>query len=124
MQDFSRRIAKWLSQNLTDAPPVEIVDASEPAQGFSSRTILFTARWREEERALVARIQRDVAVPMLADVFHQHRVMTAIAANSAVKVPIIAFAENDPSILGTPFFIMERLYGRVPPDFPSYHQQG
>ena len=124
MQDFAHPIAAWLSAQLPGAPPVEIVDTTEPAQGFSSRTILFTARWREEERPHVARIQRDVAVPMLADVFHQHRVMTAIAANSAVKVPIIAFTENDPAIVGAPFFIMERLYGRVPSDFPSYHQQG
>ena len=124
MQDFAHTIAAWLSAQLPGVPPVAIVDTTEPAQGFSSRTILFTARWREEERPLVARIQRDVAVPMLADVFHQHRVMTAIAANSAVKVPIIAFTENDPAIVGAPFFIMERLYGRVPSDFPSYHQQG
>ena len=128
MQDFARSIAPWLSAKLSGAPLVEILEASEPTQGFSSRTILFNARWqdgsREVDRPLVARIQRDVAVPMLADVFHQHRVMTAIAANSAVKVPTIAFAERDPTVLGAPFFVMERLYGRVPPDFPSYHQRG
>ena len=127
-EDFVRRIGPWLSAQLPGSPPVEIVDAIEPAQGFSSRTILFTARWEDDrrvvERALVARIQRDVAVPMLADVFHQYRVMRAIAAHSIVKVPRIAFAEHDPGVLGAPFFIMERLYGRVPPDFPSYHAQG
>jgi aminoglycoside phosphotransferase (APT) family kinase protein len=128
MQEFTQNIATWLSAQLPDSPPVEIIEASEPAQGFSSRTILFTAQWQQDgqimERPLVARIQRDVAVPMLADVFHQQRVMTAIAASSSVKVPAIAFAERDPTVLGAPFFIMERLYGRVPPDFPSYHQQG
>ncbi len=128
MQDFTRKIAAWLTAQLPGSPPVEVIEASEPAQGFSSRTVLFTARWpvggQLRERPLVARIQRDVAVPMLADVFHQHRVMTAIAANSSVKVPGIAFAEHDPAVLGAPFFIMERLYGRVPPDFPSYQLQG
>ncbi len=127
-EDFARKIGPWLSAQLPGSPPVEIVDATEPAQGFSSRTILFTARWRDGDtvinRPLVARIQRDVAVPMLADVFHQYRVMQAIAANSTVKVPKVEFAETDPGILGAPFFIMQRLYGRVPPDFPSYHQQG
>lgn len=127
-EDFARNIGPWLSAQMPGSPPVEIVDATEPAQGFSSRTILFTARWQDGakaiERPLVARIQRDVAVPMLADVFHQYRVMRAIAANSTVKVPKIEFAESDLAILGAPFFIMERLYGRVPPDFPSYHAQG
>lgn len=127
-EQFARQIGPWLSARLPGIPPVAIIEATEPAQGFSSRTILFTARWHDGgrlvERPLVARIQRDVAVPMLADVFHQYRVMQAVAANSTVKVPGIEFVERDPAILGAPFFVMERLYGRVPPDFPSYHQQG
>lgn len=122
--DFAGRLAPWLSARLPDAPPVEIVDIEEPAQGFSSRTILFTAKWPGGQRRLVARIQRDVAVPMLADVFHQYRVMRAIAAHSTVKVPNIDFAEADPAVLGAPFFLMDRIDGRVPPDFPSYHAQG
>lgn len=121
---FGQQIAPWLSARLPGAPPVEIVDVTEPAQGFSSRTVLFTARWPGQERRLVARIQRDVAVPMLADVFHQYRVMRAIAAHSSVKVPRIDFAETDPAVLGAPFFLMDQVDGRVPPDFPSYHAQG
>lgn len=128
MDHFASRIGPWLSARLPGSPVVTITDASEPAQGFSSRTILFTARWDAGEgaqaRRLVARIQRDVAVPMLADVFHQYRVMRAIAAHSTVKVPTIDFAESDPAVLGAPFFLMDRVDGRVPPDFPSYHQQG
>lgn len=127
-EDVAQRLGPWLSARLPGSPLVTITDAAEPAQGFSSRTILFTARWDEQgtltERRLVARIQRDVAVPMLADVFHQYRVMRAIAANSSVKVPNIDFAESDPAVLGAPFFLMDRIDGRVPPDFPSYHQEG
>lgn len=126
--DTAQRLGPWLSAHLPGSPLVSISDAVEPAQGFSSRTILFTARWKEEdkpiERRLVARIQRDVAVPMLSDVFHQYRVMRAIAANSSVKVPNIDFAESDPTVLGAPFFLMDQIDGRVPPDFPSYHQEG
>lgn len=127
-EDAAQRLGLWLSARLPGSPSVEVTDAVEPAQGFSSRTILFVARWQEEgeavERRLVARIQRDVSVPMLADVFHQYRVMRAIAANSSVKVPNIDFAERDPTVLGAPFFLMDRIDGRVPPDFPSYHQEG
>lgn len=127
--DFpAARLAKWLAARIDGAPSIEIRDITEPAQGFSSRTVLFTAVWTENgtlcERPFVARLQRDVAVPMLADVFHQCRVMRAIAAHSAVKVPNIDFVEADPAVLGTPFFLMDRVEGRVPPDFPSYHQEG
>lgn len=127
-EDAAQRLGPWLSARLAGAPDVAITGASEPSQGFSSRTILFTARWDDggaaAERRLVARIQRDTAVPMLADVFHQYRVMKAIAAHSAVKVPAIDFAERDPDVLGAPFFVMDHVDGRVPPDFPSYHQAG
>src|SRR3546814_298441 len=123
-----QRLGGWLSGRMAGAPSVEIRDVVEPSQGFSSRTILFIAAIRAEggwrERPLVARLQRDVAVPMLADVFHQYRVMRAVAAHSNVKVPNIDFAEETGAVLGTPFFLMDCIDGRVPPDFPSYHAQG
>ncbi|MDB5686269.1 MAG: hypothetical protein JWR77_858 [Rhizorhabdus sp.] len=119
-----QRLSAWLSARLPGAPEVAIRDVVEPAQGFSSRTILFTAAWGDTERPLVARLQRDVAVPMLADVFHQYRVMRAVAGASDVRVPQIDFAEEDPAVLGTPFFLMDRINGRVPSDFPSYHAEG
>ncbi|WP_454882520.1 phosphotransferase family protein [Sphingomonas oryzagri] len=122
------RLAAWLSARIAGRPPVALRDVTEPAQGFSSRTVLLTAAWIEDgverERPLVARLQRDVAVPMLADVFHQYRVMRAIAAHSSVKVPVVEFKEEDAAVLGAPFFLMDRIDGRVPPDFPSYHAQG
>lgn len=127
-EDLAQRLGPWLSAHIAGAPHVEITNVVEPSQGFSSQTMLFTARWRSDgdiiERPLVARIQRDVAVPMLADVFHQYRVMRAIAAHSSVKAPRIDFAEADPGLLGAPFFLMDRVNGKVPPDFPSYHEKG
>jgi aminoglycoside phosphotransferase (APT) family kinase protein len=126
--ELMQRLSGWLSARLLGTPSVEIRDVVEPTQGFSSRTILFTALWQEGsqviERPLVARLQRDVAVPMLADVFHQYRVMRAIAGVSDVRTPKIDFAETDPTVLGTPFFLMDRIDGRVPSDFPSYHAEG
>ena len=126
--ELMQRLSGWLSTRLPGTPDIEIRDVVEPSQGFSSRTILFTAVWREGaeliERPLVARLQRDVAVPMLADVFHQYRVMRAVADSSDVQVPRIDFAEADSAMLGTPFFLMDRIDGRVPSDFPSYHAEG
>lgn len=126
--ELMQRLAGWLTARLPGRAPVEIRDVVEPAQGFSSRTILFTAAWQDGgepmARPLVARLQRDVAVPMLADVFHQYRVMRAIAQASDVPVPNIDFAEADPAVLGAPFFLMDRIDGRVPSDFPSYHAEG
>lgn len=122
------KLRGWLAGQLDQASDLEIVEAKEPSQGFSSRTILFTARWKQNqqrcERQWVARIQRDTVCPFLADIFYQYQVMKAAAEQKTAAVPPIAFAENDSSVLGDPFFIMERVNGRVPADFPSYHQEG
>ena len=118
----------WLAQKMPQAQNLELIDAFEPAQGFSSRTIIFTARWHEDganrEKGLVARLQREVSCPLLADIFHQYRVMSVASGAPGVLVPKPLFAESDPAPLGAPFFVMERAQGRVPSDFPSYHAQG
>jgi aminoglycoside phosphotransferase (APT) family kinase protein len=118
----------WLQDKLSGATGLAISNVVEPAQGFSSKTILFRATWQGEgvahERDLVARIQRETACPLLADVFHQYRTMQAVAAASDAAVPPLFLAEEDGAIVGAPFFLMDQVDGRVPPDFPSYHAQG
>jgi aminoglycoside phosphotransferase (APT) family kinase protein len=121
-------LSLWLQQKTEGARDVVISDVFEPAQGFSNKTICFRATWMEREtrreRQLVARIQRHSDCPLLADIFHQWRVMEAIAANSDAAVPRLVLAEPDAAILGAPFYLMERVEGRVPPDYPSYHAEG
>src|SRR3546814_8337389 len=76
--ELRQRLGGWLAGRMAGAPSVESRDVVEPSQGFASRTSLFTDAIRVEsgwrERPLVARLQRDVAVPMLADVFHQYQI--------------------------------------------------
>jgi aminoglycoside phosphotransferase (APT) family kinase protein len=121
-------LADWLPAKISGGREIELHDAVEPSQGFSNTTILFRATWKEDgvdrERQLVARIQREATSPFLADIFHQSRVMEVVAANSDVAVPRIVASEADPSVLGAPFFLMDKLDGRVPSDFPTYHGGG
>ncbi len=128
LKTLSDALGNWLARQTPGAQDMTLSDVIEPAQGYSSRTILFTARWEEagqtRTRDLVARLQRDVSCPLLDDVFHQHGVMAVASKASDVLVPMPVFAEHDPAPLGTPFFVMERAGGQVPSDFPSYHSEG
>jgi aminoglycoside phosphotransferase (APT) family kinase protein len=36
----------------------------------------------------------------------------------------VRWYEQDPSVLGAPFFVMDEVHGRVPPDNPPYHMAG
>ena len=51
------------------------------------------------------------------------RVMHSLAA-SAVPVPPLLGLETDPAALGAPFFVMQRIEGRVPNENPLYHLEG
>lgn len=121
-------LAPWLEALIPGARDLEICHSFEPRQGLSSDTVLFTATWREgeerRERRLAARIQRDTLCPMLARVFYQHDVMKAVRTHSDAKVPVIAFSEPTGTVLGQPFFLMDRVEGRVPGDFPLYQAEG
>ncbi len=125
---ISRALAPWLESQIASATDMQVRNIVAPKQGLTSDTILFEAVWEDgggsQMRPLVARIQRETVCPMLADVFFQHDVMQAIAAHSEVAVPHIAFAERDGTALGQPFFLMDRVNGLVPSDFPLFHSEG
>lgn len=127
-EELNLRLGPWLAGHIAGARDIEIRDLIEPKQGMSSETLLFKAVWRDahgpRQRDLVARIQRPTLCPMLADVFFQHDIMQAIRMHGSASVPSIAFAERGGAVLGQPFFLMDRVAGRVPTDFPPYQAEG
>jgi aminoglycoside phosphotransferase (APT) family kinase protein len=52
------------------------------------------------------------------------RVMAALSEHTPVRVPEILCHEDDPSVLGAPFFIMERIAGRSSSDDPPFTVTG
>jgi aminoglycoside phosphotransferase (APT) family kinase protein len=99
--------------------------------GMSSETVLFTARWAEDgtptERRLVARIEPPpTAYPLFPtyDLDMQFRVLRLVAEHSSVPVPETLWYEDDPAVLGGPFFVMARVDGEVPPDVLPYTFDG
>ncbi|MEX2457607.1 MAG: phosphotransferase family protein [Actinomycetota bacterium] len=122
------RLAPWLAERL-GATGVELTDLGGPAfSGYSNETLLLEAAWDEggerHTRGLCVRLE-----PTEHRVFHdtlfetQVRVMRALGA-TIVPVPDVLWLEEDPSILGAPFFVMGLLHGQAPPDNPPYHGSG
>lgn len=98
------------------------------ATGMSSETLLFDAGWAEADgrrtAALVARVApfaADVPVFPSYDLAGQFRTIQAVAALTDVPVPDPWFYEDDATIIGSPFFVMGRVDGDVPPDVPPYN---
>lgn len=130
--DLKRRLQTWLAGRLPDGARPRITALEVPvSNGLSSETVLFEAAWsdsgRDRSDALVARLAPDPdAVPVFPeyDLERQARVMRAVRETTTVPVPAVRWSEPDPAAIGTPFFVMERIEGRVPPDLLPYNMLG
>jgi len=125
-------LAGWLSRELAaeDCRDAEIRDLSAPDAGYSGKTVFATVSCTapdgaERVQELVFRVQvSDQQLFVAPDALRQARVMSALAGRPGVPVPAIRFTETDPQVLGAPFYVMDRVRGRVPGDVPSWHRKG
>ncbi|MBU8816370.1 phosphotransferase family protein [Mycolicibacterium goodii] len=121
-------LAEWLSTLLpAGAEPSVTVEDGVDANGMSSETLLFTAEWTEDgarvRHPLVARVAPapgDVPVFASYRLDHQFELMRLIADLTDVPVPRVRWLEATGAVLGTPFFLMDRVDGIVPPDVMPY----
>jgi aminoglycoside phosphotransferase (APT) family kinase protein len=127
VEDLRLQLEQWLIGRTGD-PDAAITDLDRPsANGMSSETVLFDARWRddsgEQSGAFVARIRPAAdAYPIFReyDLGKQARVIRLVGANTTVPVPEVVFDEPSDEHLGSPFFVMRRIDGLVPPDVMPY----
>ena len=118
----------WLARQ--GCREVRLGELTQPDAGYSGRTVFVDASWtgsdggrRHEE--LVVRIQSpDQQLFVAPDALRQAAVMRGLAGQPGVPVPRIWFTEADPAVLGAPFYVMERVHGRIPGDVPSWHVRG
>ncbi len=122
--ELRTQLETWLSTRVRDAT---ITELSVPDNGMSSETVLFGASWTEgEDRVeaeLVARLAAaEDAIPVFTeyDLAAQFRVIQLVEEHTNAPVPLLRWLEEDPAVLGSPFFVMDRAHGVVPPDVMPY----
>lgn len=107
---------------------VEVGPIQGPAlTGFSNETLLMdvtstAADGTRRTEGVVVRVKPTAHTVFLESDFEwQYRVLEILGTRTAVPVPVVRGFEADPSILGAPFFVMDRIDGcRVPADSPPY----
>ncbi|GAT08085.1 phosphotransferase family protein [Mycolicibacterium novocastrense] len=121
-------MSRWLSTVLPGAAAPEItVESGVDANGMSSETIILTGRWSADGQsqaqkwvARVAPTTEDVPVFSSYRMDHQFDVIRLVQEKTDVPVPQVRWLENSGDVLGTPFFLMDYVDGRVPPDVMPY----
>lgn len=128
-EELRRALTGWFGERLPAAAPPEVIGlGSSAANGMSSETVLFRVEWIDEDGAkhtedLVARIAPGAAdEPVFVDyaLDHQFELLAQVAKLTDVPVPRVRWLELDPEVIGTPFFIMDRVEGEIPPDNSPY----
>lgn len=130
LDDLARTLAGWLAARLPGASDIRIDNLSYPrGAGQSHETILFDAHWTEageaREQGCVVRI-RPARFTVFPDTLfdQQYLVMQVLSRRSDLRVARPLWFEEDPVVLGAPFFVMERKQGRVPVSIPPYAKTG
>jgi aminoglycoside phosphotransferase (APT) family kinase protein len=119
----------WLATKLpAGANPMVSGLTGTSATGMSSETILFDATWDASgttcNESLVARIAPDAAdCPVFPsyDLQRQFDVIRKVGEITSVPMPRTYWCETDPAVIGSPFFVMERITGEPPPDVMPYN---
>jgi aminoglycoside phosphotransferase (APT) family kinase protein len=130
LDQLAMDLTSWLAARTPGARNLRLGDLAYPnGAGMSHETILFDAEWEEDgatvRRGMVVRIKPTRRLVFLDDMFEQqYRLMALMHRSGAVPIATPLWFESDASLLGAPFFVMEKVRGRVAVTFPPYSKQG
>jgi aminoglycoside phosphotransferase (APT) family kinase protein len=127
-EELRTKLAPWLADRMglsgVRIGAVEIPSSS----GVANETLLVEACWtsrgKQCHQGLAVRIAPDRPLFAGRAFRHQYLVQAALEAESDVRVPRLIGYEEDPDVLGSPFFVSERVAGLVPGDRPHYSEAG
>jgi len=119
-------LAAWLPSVLDTTAPVTVSNLHIPAaSGMSNETVLFDCTWTHDGKNLaqgfVARIppEKDGLFPD-HDLARELRVMTLLGEHTDAAIPTVVAHERTGSVLGSPFALLDRVYGQVAGDDPPF----
>lgn len=123
LKETTKSLETWFAARM--GQPATVSELTIPKAGFSNETLLGKLTMGAEDLHFVVRIEPTGHQLFLEpDALFQSAMMKALASAKTVPVPTVLFEEPDPTVLGSPFFVMKRVFGRVPSDTPTWHAGG
>jgi len=127
LSEIRSKVTPWLQKKMPQAENLSISGMKRPESGNSTETFLFDLSWDEagQYRSEGMVLRRPPQSPLFPDydLRRQVGVMQHLQGTN-IPVPRVHWLERDESILGTPFYIMGKIEGNAPSDYPSYHSVG
>ena len=128
LSDMQSKLTAWLQKKMPQAQNLSISGMERSGAGLSNETFLFDLRWREagqhrSEGMVLRCAPRSYPVFPEYDLGKQFRMMECLQGTN-VPVPKVYWLEEDEEVLGTTFYIMGKIDGVIPPEYPPYHSFG
>ena len=130
LDDLSKDLADWMQGRMPDARGIVIDNLEYPrGAGQSHETILFDAHWSEGgervDQGFVVRFKPVSFIMFPYDLWDQQiEVMQLFHEDGRIPVAKVWWKEDDESILGGKFYVMEKKEGRVTVSIPPYSMTG
>ncbi len=127
--DAGLRLQGWLRTHLPGAADLTVTDVRMPSSaGVANETLMLETRRTLDGAPVtvryVVRVDTHDHLFLGMDLAAHHRIYATMAEVPGVPVPAVLGLEADASVLGDRFFVMEHVYGRVPPDRPNFNEAG
>lgn len=114
----------WMREQLND-PSLTIGELGTPSgTGVANETVLFDAYRADATEGYVARLATADSLYLDYDLSLHYRMYESMMAFPAVPTPDVLGYDADASVVGAPFFVMERIDGVIPTDAPSWASEG
>jgi aminoglycoside phosphotransferase (APT) family kinase protein len=128
LETIRNRLEGWFAGKLPQAEAVRLSSLEMPGMGASNETFLCDVQWKEGAQTALEKIVvrwSPMRFPLYPryDMAEQFRLLQRLQG-TAVPVPRVRWLEEDASVIGQPFFVMDQIEGWVPRDTPSYHAEG
>ena len=128
LEELQGKLLAWLEKKMPRARGLAISEMERAGAGFTSVSLPFRLSWTEagEPRSagMVFRAPgRGDPVCPDPKLERQFRIMKCLQPTK-VRVPEVFWMEKDESRLGFPFYIMSKVEGLIPSEYPPYHSFG
>ena len=121
-------LTAWFKKRIDKAQGLSLSPLKQPSTGFSNETYLcevsFSLEGKARSEEVVVRLEPlGFQIFPEYDLSRQFRIMQCLSATD-VPVPRVRWLEEDRSVLGKVFYVMDRVAGEVPSEIPLYHASG
>jgi aminoglycoside phosphotransferase (APT) family kinase protein len=129
LDDLRAALQGWMAPRVAGAHDFAITHIGIPSgSGLANETLLLDAQWQADgalvKRGYVVRIEASDPLFPGSSARQQFLMNRALQGTPGVPVPQVLDVEENCTLLGAPFYVMERIDGRVPADDPPFHHRG